>query len=42
MAVLMERHLRVGIARGKLRPGHRLLRDNVALRRVEELLAGPV
>lgn len=42
MAVLMERHLRVAIARGKLRPGHRLLRDNVALRRVEDLLAAPV
>jgi aminoglycoside phosphotransferase (APT) family kinase protein len=41
MAVLMERHLRVAIARGKLRPGHRLIRDNVALRRVEELLSTP-
>ncbi len=41
MAVLMERHLRVAIARGALRHGHRLLRDNVALRRVEELLAAP-
>ena len=39
MAVLMERHLRVAIARGALRPGHRLLKDNVALRRVEALLA---
>jgi len=38
MAVLMERHLRVAIARGKLRQGHRLLKDNVALRRLEELL----
>jgi len=38
MAVLMERHLRVAIARGALRPGHRLLGDNVALRRVEALL----
>lgn len=38
MAVLMERHLRVAIARGALRPGHRLLKDNVALRRVEALL----
>jgi aminoglycoside phosphotransferase (APT) family kinase protein len=41
MAVLMERHLRVGIARGRLRPGHRLLSDNVALRRIEALLAEP-
>lgn len=40
MAVLMERHLRVAIARGALRPGHRLLKDNVALRRIEALLAG--
>lgn len=40
MAVLMERHLRVAIARGVLRPHHRLLRDNVALRRIEQLLAG--
>jgi aminoglycoside phosphotransferase (APT) family kinase protein len=39
MAVLMERHLRVAIARGALRKGHRLLKDNVALRRVEALLA---
>lgn len=39
MAVLMERHLRVAIARGALRQGHRLLKDNVALRRVEALLA---
>jgi aminoglycoside phosphotransferase (APT) family kinase protein len=39
MAVLMERHLRVAIARGALRKGHRLLADNVALRRVEALLA---
>jgi aminoglycoside phosphotransferase (APT) family kinase protein len=38
MAVLMERHLRVAIARGALRKGHRLLKDNVALRRVEALL----
>lgn len=38
MAVLMERYLRVAIARGALRPGHRLLTDNVALRRVEALL----
>lgn len=42
MAVLMERHLRVAIARGKLQPDHRLLRDNVALRRIEELLAAPL
>jgi aminoglycoside phosphotransferase (APT) family kinase protein len=40
MAVLMERHLRVAIARGGLTAGHRLLRDNVALRRLGELLAG--
>jgi len=40
MAVLMERHLRVAIARGVLRPDHRLLRDNVALRRIEQLLTG--
>jgi aminoglycoside phosphotransferase (APT) family kinase protein len=39
MAVLMERHLRVAIARGALRRGHRLLEDNVALRRVAALLA---
>lgn len=39
MAVLMERHLRVAIARGHLRPGHRLLADNVALRRLDALLA---
>jgi aminoglycoside phosphotransferase (APT) family kinase protein len=39
MAVLMERHLRVAIARGALRQDHRLLKDNVALRRVEALLA---
>ncbi|HEX2887683.1 phosphotransferase family protein [Vineibacter terrae] len=37
MAVLMERHLRVAIARGRLAAGHRLLRDNVALRRLNEL-----
>jgi aminoglycoside phosphotransferase (APT) family kinase protein len=37
MAVLMERHLRVAIARGALRQGHRLLKDNVALRRIEAL-----
>ena len=39
MAVLMERHLRVAIARGHLRAGHRLLNDNVSLRRLNELLA---
>ena len=39
MAVLMERHLRVAIARGALHQGHRLLKDNVALRRLEALLA---
>jgi aminoglycoside phosphotransferase (APT) family kinase protein len=38
MAVLMERHLRVAIARGTLPAGHRLLTDNVALRRLARLL----
>ena len=37
MAVLMERHLRVAIARGHLRRDHRLLTDNVALRRLDVL-----
>ena len=40
MAVLMERHLRVAIARGHLRRDHRLLTDNVALRRLDSLLRG--
>ncbi len=40
MAVLMERHLRVAIARGRLAPGHRLLANNVALRRLDGLLGG--
>ncbi len=39
MAVLMERHLRTAIARGRLARDHRLLRDNVALRRLDELMA---
>ncbi|HKU94885.1 MAG TPA: phosphotransferase family protein, partial [Vineibacter sp.] len=39
MAVLMERHLRTAIARGRLAAEHRLLRDNVALRRLDQLLA---
>jgi len=39
MAVLMERHLRTAIARGHLAQDHRLLRDNVALRRLDELMA---
>ncbi|MCW5747170.1 MAG: hypothetical protein KIT36_13350, partial [Alphaproteobacteria bacterium] len=38
MAVLMERHLRVAIARGQLAPDHRLLADNVALRRLTDLV----
>lgn len=38
MAVLMERYLHVAIARGRLPAGHRLLEDNVALRRVRSLL----
>lgn len=38
VAVLMERHLRVAIARGHLPADHRLLTDNVALRRLDELL----
>ena len=40
MAVLMEWHLRVAIAHGHLRPDHRLLTDNVALRRLDSLLRG--
>jgi aminoglycoside phosphotransferase (APT) family kinase protein len=39
MAALMERYLRVAIARGALPSGHRLLGDNVALRRLADLLA---
>jgi aminoglycoside phosphotransferase (APT) family kinase protein len=39
MAVLMERYLRTGIARGSLRPGLRLLTENVALRRLVSLLS---
>ena len=38
VAVLMERHLRVAIARGHLPAGHRVLTDNVALRRLDDLL----
>ena len=42
MAVLMERYLRTGIARGQLRPGLRLLTDNVSLRRLEVLLQSTI
>lgn len=40
MAVLMERHLRVAIAHGHLRKDHRLLTDNVALRRLDTIIRG--
>ncbi|MFC3229710.1 phosphotransferase family protein [Marinibaculum pumilum] len=39
VAVLMYRHLVVAIDRDMLTPGHRLLRENVATRRIAALLA---